>query len=398
MQVISIRYIYCVETAVSNISFITGLRCASCGRSYRFTEIQTFAACCNQPLLAEYNLVPLSRKYLEGKPFNMWRYRAFLPVLDPHNIVSLEEGWTPIHSLRKITAALGIHRVLLKDESVNPTGSFKARGLSVAISKAKETGITHCIIPTAGNAGGALSAYAAKAGIKATIVMPRHTPQTLQEECRCYGAELLLMDGLIDACGKKAKQLAAETGAFDMSTMKEPYRLEGKKTLGFEIAEQLNWQLPDTIIYPTGGGTGLIGMWKAFKEMQQIGWITKGRLPKMIIVQSENCNPMIQMFEDGVFPESYSPEASVAYGLAVPNPFAKDLIQQVVHESGGAAVAVSEDEIQKGILELASKEGLLLSPEGSATYIGLKKLIEKDYIREDETVLLFNTGSWYKYR
>lgn len=327
----------------------------------------------------------------------MWRYAEWLPVIDTANRVSLGEGWTPIHALYKLAAKVGLQKLLLKDESVNPTGSFKARGLSVAVSKAKELGITHCIIPTAGNAGGALSAYAAKANIKATVIMPKHTPETLKEECRLHGADLILIDGLIDACGKKAKQLADKTGAFDMSTMKEPYRLEGKKTLGFEIAEQLNWQLPDTIIYPTGGGTGLIGMWKAFKEMQQLGWLP-GRLPKMIIVQSKNCNPMIQMFETGIFPETFSPEASMAYGLAVPSPFAKDLIQQVVKESKGTAVTVSEEEMRKGIEDFAATEGILLSPEGSATYMGLKKLIEKDYIREDETVLLFNTGSWSKYR
>jgi threonine synthase len=327
----------------------------------------------------------------------MWRYTAFLPIIDPDNIVTLGEGWTPIHSLHKLTAQLGLTNILLKDESVNPTGSFKARGLSVAVSKAKELGIEHCVIPTAGNAGGALSAYAAKAGISATVIMPAHTAGTLKDECRLYGAELLLVDGLIDACGKKARQLAAETGAFDMSTMKEPYRLEGKKTLGFEIAEQLNWQLPDLIIYPTGGGTGLVGMWKAFKELKALGWI-EGRLPRMVIVQSENCDPMIQMFEKGSFPETFSPEPSMAYGLAVPNPFAKDLVQQAVKESNGTAIRVSEKEIAAGMRTVAATEGLLLSPEGSATYMGLKKLVEKDYVHEDESVLLFNTGAWYKYR
>ncbi len=327
----------------------------------------------------------------------MWRYAELLPVFDEENIVSLGEGWTPIYDLQKLAAQLNTKKILLKDESANPTGSFKARGLSVAISKAKEFNITHCIIPTAGNAGGAMSAYAAKAGIKATVIMPKHTPKTLQEECRLYEAELILLDGLIDACGKKAKQLCAETGAYDMSTMKEPYRLEGKKTLGLEIAEQLNWRLPDVIIYPTGGGTGLVGMWKAFKEMQQLGWIT-GKLPRMIIVQSKNCNPMIQMFETGIFPETFTPEASIANGLAVPYPFAKDLIQEVVRESKGTGVTVTEEEIAAGIENVAVQEGLLLSPEGSATYVGLKKLIEKDYIKEDDTVLLFNTGSWYKYR
>ena len=386
-----------METAILPDTLLIGLYCPVCKKEYSAQEIQTYASCCNQPLLAHYELNGLSKEILEHRPHTMWRYRELLPVFQEENIVSLEEGWTPIHSLQKISVALGIREILLKDESSNPTGSFKARGLSVAISKAKEFGITHCIIPTAGNAGGALSAYAAKAGIKATVVMPRHTSETLQEECRMYGAELILIDGLIDTCGKIAKKLAIETGAFDMSTMKEPYRIEGKKTLGFEIAEQLNWQLPDAIIYPTGGGTGLIAMWKAFKEMQQLKWITC-KLPKMIIVQSQNCNPMIQMFETGVFPEVFTPEASMASGLAVPYPFAKDQIQQVVLESKGTAVTVTEEEMAKGIHTIASTEGLLLSPEGSATYIGLKKLIEKDYIKEDESVLLFNTGSWYKYR
>ncbi len=334
---------------------------------------------------------------LTGRTLGMWRYAELLPVEDEKNIVSLGEGWTQIHHLQTTAAQLGIHSVLLKDEATNPTGSFKARGLSVAISKAKELGITHCIIPTAGNAGGAMSAYAAKAQIQATVIMPRHTPDTLKEECRMYGSELILVDGLIDACGKKARQLAAETGAFDMSTMKEPYRLEGKKTLGFEIAEQLNWQLPDVIIYPTGGGTGLIAMWKAFREMQELGWINSP-LPRMIIVQSANCNPMIQMFETGTFPENFTAQPSIANGLAVPHPFAKDLIQQVVKESGGAAVTVTEAEINMAVEKMAVTEGLLLSPEGGACYIGLKKLIEKDYVKEDETVLLFNTGAWFKYR
>lgn len=386
-----------METVVSQHSLITHLSCAACGRIYPFETVQSYAACCNQPLSANYFLEEQSTALLTNKPFTMWRYSAFLPVIDPESIISLEEGWTPIHTLSKTEITSKVTRLLLKDESMNPTGSFKARGLSVAVSKAKELGITHCIIPTAGNAGGALSAYAAKANIKATVVMPRHTPMTLQNECRYYGAELILMDGLIDACGKKVKQLVAETGAFDMSTMKEPYRIEGKKTLGYEIAEQLQWQLPDVIIYPTGGGTGLIGMWKAFKEMQQLGWITRKRLPRMIIVQSKKCNPMIQMFETGSFPETYVPQASFAYGLAVPHPFAKDQIQQVVRESGGTAITVGEEEMQKAMHEIAATEGLLLSPEGSATFVGLKKLIEKDYVHEDETVMLFNTGSWNKY-
>ena len=379
------------------INFVRDLRCSSCQKAYPASEIQSYAPCCNQPLVVTYDYPSLSKKILNNRPFNIWRYAAFLPVMDADNIVSLGEGWTPIHTLHKLATRLDLDNLLMKDESTNPTGSFKARGLSVAISKAKELGILHCIIPTAGNAGGALSAYAAKANIKATVVMPRHTAPTLQEECRLYGAELILVNGLIDACGKKVRELAAETGGFDMSTMKEPYRLEGKKTLGYEIAEQLNWQLPDVIIYPAGGGTGLIAMWKAFKEMQDLGWI-HCPLPRMIIVQSENCNPMVKMFQKGIIPDSFSPQPSIAYGLAVPYPFAKDMIQKVIKESKGTAISVSEEEMTNGIREIAMTEGLLLSPEGSATYMGLKKLIEKDYIREDETVLLFNTGAWHKYR
>ncbi|SIT33307.1 threonine synthase [Filimonas lacunae] len=358
-------------------------------------QLQGYATCCQQPLVTRYHL-SANKQDIAHNVYNMWRYATMLPVLNPDNIVSLNEGWTPIHSLQKIQQRFG-RQVLLKDESVNPTGSFKARGISVAVSKAKELGVTHCIIPTAGNAGGALSAYCAKAGIKATVIMPRITPVTLQEECRMYGAELILVDGLINACGKLARQMVEETGAFDMSTLKEPYRLEGKKTIGYELAEQLQWQLPDVIIYPTGGGTGLIGMWKAFREMQQLGWIT-GKLPRMVVIQTQNCAPMIQLFEQGKIAPGFQAIPTMAYGLAVPEPFAKDMMLEVLHHSDGAALTVTEDEIENGMQEMAATEGLLLSPEGSATYEGLKKLIEKDWIHQDETALLFNTGAWYKYR
>jgi threonine synthase len=327
----------------------------------------------------------------------MWRYIELLPLFNPENIVSLGEGWTKIHSLNKLADKYNLHRVLLKDESTNPTGSFKARGISMAISKAKELGIQHCVIPTAGNAGGALAAYCAKANIGATVIMPRHTADTLKEECLLYGAELILVDGLIDSCGKLAKRMAEEKGYFDVSTMKEPYRLEGKKTIGLEIAEQLNWHLPDVIIYPTGGGTGLIGMWKAFAEMQQLGWIT-GKLPRMVIVQSDNCAPMMHMHKNGEIPSTFHPLPSLAYGLAVPYPFAKDLMMNVINESGGTVVTVSEGEIEDGVKEVALEEGFLLSPEGSSTFKAMEKLGHSGWIKEDETVLLFNTGSWYKYR
>jgi threonine synthase len=327
----------------------------------------------------------------------MWRYRELLPLFDERNIVSLGEGWTPVHSLSKLSARAGISAILLKDESVNPTGSFKARGISMAISKAKEMGIQKVVIPTAGNAGGALAAYCAKAGINATVIMPAHTTETLKEECRLFGAELILLDGLIDKCGKLAQQLAEEKGYYNMSTMKEPYRLEGKKTLGFEIAEQLKWKLPDVIIYPTGGGTGLIGMWKAFKEMIALGWIS-GKLPRMVIVQSENCAPMMQMFTSGKIAPGFDPQPSLAYGLAVPFPFAKDIMLQVIQESNGTVITVTEKAILTGIKEVASEEGILLSPEGSATYVAMQQLLQLGWIKENEKPMLFNTGSWYKYR
>jgi threonine synthase len=381
----------------TTISYARALQCPNCKREYNIDDIQSYATCCNQPLLAVYDFVNINKKELLQGPDSMWRYRKLLPLFNEENIVSLGEGWTKIAQLNKASAKHNIHKVLLKDESTNPTGSFKARGISMAISKAKELGIEHCVIPTAGNAGGALAAYCAKADIAATVIMPRHTSATLKEECRLFGAELIQLDGLIDNCGKLAKQLATEKGYYDVSTMKEPYRLEGKKTIGYEIAEQLTWQLPDVIIYPTGGGTGLIGMWKAFEEMQQLGWI-KGKLPRMVVVQSENCAPMMHMYNSGKIPDTFKPLPSLAYGLAVPFPFAKDLMMKVLLESDGTVVTVSEKEIETGIDEVASSEGVLLSPEGSSTYVAMQKLIEDGWIEEDETVLLFNTGSWYKYR
>ncbi|RFM36939.1 threonine synthase [Chitinophaga silvisoli] len=377
-------------------SLATALQCPRCGRLYNIGDIQSYATCCNQPLFTRYRLDQPLHQAVDLNDHSIWRYSRLLPVFEDQNIVSLGEGGTPLYTLPALSQQHEVN-IRLKDESVNPTGSFKARGISVAVSRAKELGIHHCIIPTAGNAGGALSAYCAKAGMKATVIMPRHTPLTLQTECRMYGAELMLVDGLISDCGRRAQQLVAQTGGFDMSTLKEPYRLEGKKTIGYEIAEQLHWQLPDVIIYPTGGGTGLIGMWKAFAEMKQLGWLT-GKLPRMVIVQSANCDPMVQLFQQGLIPADFSASPSIAYGLAVPTPFAKDLMMDVLQQSNGTALTVTETEITLGMRRIATTEGLLLSPEGSATYIGMQHLIADGWIQEGENVLLFNTGSWYKYR
>ena len=273
------------------------LTCPQCGQVYDSLSIQTFASCsnsCAEPLWVKYHLpIDNSKESVIGNENSMWRYNKMLPQLDDANRVSLGEGMTPIHHMKRWGSARGFSNVYMKDESSNPTGSFKARGLSMAVSKAKELGIRTCMIPTAGNAGGAMSAYCAKAGIRAIVVMPRHTPEMFKRECEFYGAELVLVDGLISDCGRKVREIQKSIDAFDVSTLKEPYRLEGKKTMGYEIAEQLNWELPDIILYPTGGGTGLIGIWKAFQEMIELGWIQEKNLPRMVAIQAENCQPIV---------------------------------------------------------------------------------------------------------
>lgn len=326
----------------------------------------------------------------------MWRYTEMLPLLDPVNRVTLGEGMTPVLPIERLSMEYGFGDLWLKDEGLNPTGSFKARGLSMAVSKAKELGVTECVIPTAGNAGGAMSAYCAAAGIKATIIMPKATPLIFQEECRHYGAKLILVDGLIDKCGEEAARIKAETGAFDMSTLKEPYRLEGKKTMGYEIAEQMGWQLPDIILYPTGGGTGLIGIWKAFQEMVAMGWLTPGELPKMVAVQVASCSPIVDAVEGRkVIPGSY--RMSIANGLSVPKAFGQNMIMETLRQSEGYALTVTDDEIREGFKEISRKEGILISPEGAAIWQALKKLVAQDKVQKHERILLLNTGSGYKY-
>ncbi|HYF30837.1 MAG TPA: threonine synthase [Chitinophagaceae bacterium] len=379
-------------------SQIVCLECSQCGTAYSAYQPQTFSECCNQPLSAKYNTnFPFSKESLIGRRNDMWRYLEMLPVLEEQHIVSLGEGMTPILHLKKLGEKYGMPNLLLKDEGLNPTGSFKARGLSMAVSKAKEFGATTCIIPTAGNAGGAMSAYCAAAGMHAIVVMPRHTPDAFKEECRLFGAELILVDGLINDCAKEVARLKKDKDYFDMSTLKEPYRLEGKKTMGYEIAEQLNWQLPDVILYPTGGGTGLIGIWKAFTEMIQLKWI-KSRLPRMIAVQAEHCKPVWEVWSGNIpNAKGYKAKPSLANGLAVPEPFAMNMIQDVLHKSGGLPATVSEEAIVQGVHEMARHEGLLVAPEGGAIWKALLQLTEQKIIRKDEKILLLNTGSCYKY-
>jgi threonine synthase len=380
-------------------SYAAYLECARCKTAYSVTDINTYATCCNQPLVVKYDHP--SGYYKEDVIFrekSMWRYFEVLPVMERKNIVTLGEGMTPLLPLEKSAALHGFADILMKDESFNPTGSFKARGLSVAVSKAKELGVERCIVPTAGNAGGALAAYCARAGMACTVVMPRHTPNIFKQECELYGAELILVDGLINDCAKKVAELKQSGTYYDVSTLKEPYRLEGKKTMGYEIAEQLGWQLPDVIIYPAGGGTGLIGIWKAFKEMIEMGWIEGDHLPKMIAVQSQQCAPVVRAFynADG-WMEGFTPQPSLANGLAVPYPFGMDMMLQVLHESNGMAYAVSEEDIVEGVKEFARAEGMIIAPEGAAVWKALLHLRRMKVVNAADKIVMLNTGSGYKY-
>jgi len=384
-----------MQTSIQSTSLATGLICSRCKQNYDIHQLQTFSPCCNKPFLVEYDLSAAPQKEeLKNRRQDMWRYQEFLPVFEPENIVTLGEGYTPTRFFETYENV----KIYLKDESYNPSGSFKARGIGMAVSKAKEFGITHCIVPTAGNAGGALAVFCAKAGIKATVVMPSHTPAIFIQECELHGAEVILIDGLISDCAKKVAEIKQQTGAYDISTLKEPYRIEGKKTMGYEIAEHFNWQLPDVIIYPTGGGTGLIGIWKAFLEMQQMGWINCA-LPRMVAVQSEACQPVVKTYASFTGQKNAydQPAASVANGLAVPFPFGMDLMMEVLTASNGTALAVSEEDIISTTKKAAREKGVLLAPEGAAVWKAAQNLIEKGWIKENEKVLILNTGTGYKY-
>jgi threonine synthase len=387
-----------ITTAASRLH---ELHCAACGQVHSAFELQTVSACCQQPLLASYDLSwPPSRAAgIDLADSSMWRYGALLPLLDPANKVTLGEGLTPLLNLPRLGARYGFSSLTLKDEGQNPTGSFKARGLSMAISKAKELGAHGCIIPTAGNAGVAMAAYCARAGLSATVVMPRHTPEAFKEECYWYGAQVELVDGLINDCAARVRQLNAGGELLDISTLKEPYRLEGKKTMGYEIAEQLNWQLPDVLLYPAGGGTGLIGIWKAFAEMKALGWLApETALPRMVAVQAENCRPLYDTYF-GHQPNchAYQGRPTLANGLAVPRPLGEPLMLRVLRESQGTVVSVSEEAMLEGMRELGQHEGLFVAPEGAAVWMAARQLQAQGWLRADERLLLLNTGSAQKY-
>jgi len=361
--------------------------------------VQTVCRSCGKSLLARYDLASakrLSRESLRLRPPSLWRYRELLPIERDENIVSFGEGMTPIVPLRRLGAELGLNRLWMKDEGQLPTGSFKARGLGMAISKAKELGVKKICIPSAGNAAGASAAYAARAGMECFIFLPDDTPQINIKECLACGAHVELVQGNISDAAK-AMNRKKQADWFDVSTLKEPYRLEGKKTMGYEVAEQFDWELPDVIVYPTGGGTGLIGMWKAFEEMEQLGWIGSKR-PKMISVQTTGCAPIVKAFAEKKKESEFWENAhTIASGLRVPKAFADHLILKAIDESNGSAVAVSDEEIVAAVHDIATKEGLFICPEGAATVVALKVLLQENKLAPNESVLLFNTGAGIKY-
>lgn len=374
------------------------LKCSKTGAFYDKDQLQTYSKE-GKPLVAQYDLKDFpGPEILQGRQPNMWRYRELLPVEKEENIVSLGEGMTPLLPLNQFSRQLGLSQLMVKDEALNPTGSFKARGLSMAISKAREFGVDTCVIPTAGNAGGAMSAYCARAGMQAIVYMPEQTPELFKKECRFFGARVITVPGTIADAARRMNEEKKE-GWFDLSTMKEPFRLEGKKTMGYEIAEQLNWQWPDVIVYPTGGGTGLIGIWKAVKELEELGWMVTNKRPRMVAVQSDACDPVVQAYnahkqEAPAFP---NPKTTIANGLRVPKAFGDEMILQVLYESQGTAISISENDILKGIQQAAQAEGVLLSPEGAAVWQACRRLRRQSWIKEGERVVLLNTGSMYKY-
>lgn len=382
--------------------YATHLECANCGKTHEANRIQFLCTECAKPLLVRYDLERASRvltkEALATRPPDLWRYREVLPVVREENIVSLGEGFTKLLPVEKLAATLPVKlNLLIKDESTNPTGSFKARGMSAAVSMAKEFGVRKTAAPSAGNAAGALAAYSARAGMEAHLFMPRDTPRANVIECEQTGAHVTLVDGLITDCGKIVAERKEAEGWYDVSTLKEPYRVEGKKTMGYELAEQLRWRLPDVILYPTGGGTGLIGMWKAFDEMEQMGWIGPQR-PRMVSVQAAGCAPIVRAFDAGErFAAEFENAHTSASGLRVPKAIGDFLILDAVRASGGGAYAVSDQELISAVREIGALEGLFTAPEGAACLPVLKGMISRGEVSEGETVVIFNTGAGVKY-
>jgi threonine synthase len=378
-------------------SNVVELECSACSRKYDPTQEQHLCTC-GKPLLARYDLrraaATLTLKNLAARPRTLWRYAEVLPDDDP---VTLGEGMTPLVAAHRLGSAIGLQHLYIKDEGLNPTGSFKARGMTAAVTRAKRLGAKALAAPTAGNAGGALAAYAAAAGLPAVIVMPADTPSANVMECQAFGATVVKLDGLISDCGKYVAERKDREGWYDVSTLKEPYRVEGKKTMGYELWEQFGGKLPDVILYPTGGGVGLIGMCKAFDEMQEMGWIGSER-PRMVAVQAEGCAPIVKAWtEHRSSAEFFQNAATVASGLRVPGPLGDLMMLQMLTQTKGTALTVTDEEMLRAGREVASLEGIFAAPEGAATVSGVRKLAASGWIKSHETVVLFNTGTGYKY-
>jgi threonine synthase len=387
-------------------SFFTHLDCSvPCGAGPYDAHQPQHLCTCGAPLLARYDLAAARawpRESLAGREASMWRYRELMPLFETaaglETPVSLGEGWTPLLPAPRLGQALGLKRLFIKDESLNPTNSFKARGLSAAVTRARHLGATVLSIPTAGNAGNALAAYAARAGLVAKVFMPRDVKTPFVRECQLYGADVTLVDGLITDAGRLAAERGAPAGWYDVSTLKEPYRIEGKKTMGYEVAEQLGWRLPDWIFYPTGGGTGMVGMWKAFAEMSALGWIDAHRRPRMVTVQAETCAPIVRAFHAGAaHAEPWEHARTIADGLRVPRAIGDFLVLRAVRESGGTAVAVSDADMVAAMRDAGRLEGVSAAPEGGAAVHAAGQLAREGLIKPDDTVVVFNTGGALKY-
>ncbi len=383
------------------MSYLSHLECGYCGKIYESNKIWNLCTDCGKPLLARYDIdkckLNFTKSVLANRPKTLWRYKEMLPVYNEKYILTMGEGFTPLIKAERLSKELNFENLYIKEEGLNPTTSFKARGLCVAISKAHELGVKEVSIPSAGNAAGAMSAYASLAGMRSFVYMPKDVPQPFITECIALGAEVTLIDGLITDCGKAAALDVKKHGRFDVSTLKEPYRIEGKKTMGYEIAEQFNWELPDVIIYPTGGGTGLVGMWKAFDEMENLGWINSKR-PRMVSVQSTGCAPIVKAFNDGSeFAEPWKDAATKADGLRVPAAVGDFLILRALRESNGTALSVTDEQMIDAVKLIGRTQGLFVSPEGGATLAAFTELQSSGWIKPNEKVVLFNTGSGHKY-
>jgi threonine synthase len=385
-----------------SMSFFTHLECSvPCGAPVRNPRERHLLCSCGAPLLARYDLDQArgwSRETLKGRVATMWRYREMLPIYDGESPVTLGEGFTPLFHARRLGASIGLDRLYIKDESLNPTNSFKARGQSAAITRAKYLGATTVALPTAGNAGNAAAAYSAAAGIACEVFIPKDAKRPFVDECRLYGANVTLVDGLITDAGRMAAEKGGPLGWYDVSTLKEPYRIEGKKTMAYELAEQMDWQWPDWIVYPTGGGTGMVGMWKAFEEIERIGWVRPGRRPRMVSVQAENCAPIVRAFQQGTEKaQPWEGASTIADGLRVPRAIGDFLILRAVRESGGTALAVADRAMVDGMLAVGKFEGVSAAPEGGAAFVAISRLVADGTIKTDESVVLFNTGGALKY-